>query len=155
MKKTLWLLFFLALCICIAALANHANDYTIDTWYPTLYKPPLNPPDWVFGLVWPILYLLIAISGWLIFIQKQSADRTKALFFYGLQLFCNGVWSYLFFYYKMPILGLIDLILLVIFLAICMGYAYKKIPAATYLLVPYFLWSLFALYLNGAIVYRS
>jgi tryptophan-rich sensory protein len=93
-------LLFLALCYIIAGLGSFATDTSLTPWYVELKKSNWNPPAWVFAPVWTILYFLIAIAGWLLFTAESSKKRTQALLFYFLQLTCNGIWSFLFFYFS-------------------------------------------------------
>ena len=104
--------FFLTIVIAIELCGNFFTFSSIRDWYPLLEKPFWTPPNWIFGPVWSLLYLFIAISGWFVFLAKNSSFRRKALFFYSLQLFFNFIWSYLFFYLRSPILGLFDIFIL-------------------------------------------
>jgi len=146
---------FLAICFSIATLGSFATEASLDPWYRNLVKASWNPPAWVFGPVWTILYVMIAVAGWLIFISKKSKLRKRALVFYSLQLFFNFLWSFLFFYFQNPLLGLIDIILLVVFIALTLRATWDLSRMAAYLLLPYFLWTLYALTLNGAIFYLN
>lgn len=153
-KNGLWLLVFLGLCFGIAALGSIATQHSIDTWYVTLQKASWNPPAWVFPPVWTALYTMIAISGWLIFISGKSLQRDRALLLYFLQLGLNGAWSFFFFYFQSPILSLIDIGLLVVLLEATLRITWPVSKRATYLLIPYFVWTIYALTLNAAIVYH-
>ncbi|HPO05609.1 MAG TPA: tryptophan-rich sensory protein [Candidatus Gracilibacteria bacterium] len=117
----------------------------IPSWYSTLNKPFLNPPNYIFGPVWTILYLMMGISFFLIW-QKGFAKKTGG--FFMIQLFLNGIWSFLFFGLQSPLLALIDIILLIIFLALTIFYFFQNNRLASFLLIPYFLWITFASYLN-------
>jgi len=117
----------------------------IPSWYSTLNKPFLNPPNYIFGPVWTILYLMMGISFFLIW-QKGFAKKTGG--FFMIQLFLNGIWSFLFFGLQSPLLALIDIILLIIFLALSIFYFFQNNRLASFLLIPYFLWITFASYLN-------
>jgi translocator protein len=120
-------------------------------WYANLLKPALTPPDWVFSAVWPVLYIMMALSVAVIWIKKVRKKSVYILFF--LQLFFNGAWTYCFFFRQSIILGMIDILLLNIFLVLTI-FAFKKYSRlAAGLLIPYFLWTLFASYLNIAFFY--
>ena len=153
MKKSLWLLLFLGICFVVATLGSLATYPSLDPWYIGLKKASWNPPAWVFGPVWTLLYLMIAVAGWLIFLAKKSEQRTRALTFYFIQLFLNCLWSFLFFYFQNPFLALIDIILLVIFIGLTLQATLSVSKRASLLLTPYFIWTLYAVTLNGAIVY--
>lgn len=145
------LCFFLVLCLLIEVLGGKLTDTSVATWYYTLQKPIWNPPNWLFGLVWTLLYICIAISGWLIFIKPPSKKRIKALFIYAAQLLFNLLWSFLFFFLQSPLLGLLDIALLLIFIFMTIGAFWSLSRLAAYLLIPYFAWTLYAATLNGAI----
>ena len=118
-KKT-WisLIVFILLSLAIEIIGSIWTKQTVSTWYPALVKPSWTPPSWLFGPVWSCLYIMIAVSGYLIYGAKYSHKRSIALMFYGSQLALNFIWSFLFFSLRSPILGLIDiaiLLLLIIF----------------------------------------
>lgn len=154
-NKILSLVFFLALCCFIAILGGFATGTSLDPWYRDLQKASWNPPAWVFGPVWTVLYCMIAVAGWFIYISKKSDLRNRAFFYYFVQLFLNFSWSFLFFYFQNPLLAFVDIILLVIFLWLTVKTAWDVSRMAAYLLLPYFLWTLYALTLNGAILYLN
>jgi len=113
--------------------------------YPSYIKSTLTPPDYVFGIVWPILYISIAIAGWWIWEQSLST-LIKRL--YLTQLFLNWSWTPIFFYLGQPLLALIILAALLISLALLQLQLRKETFMISLLLLPYLLWSSFALYLN-------
>ncbi len=122
----------------------------IQTWYPTLIKPPLNPPAWLFGPVWTILYLLMGVALYLIW-QSNSKDKKRALWLFAVQLILNAIWSPIFF--GAHAIGSALAIIVLMWAAIVMTILiFKKIskPAAA-LLVPYIAWVSFATYLNFAL----
>jgi translocator protein len=121
-------------------------------WYSSIKKSNLTPPNYIFGIVWPILYTLIFVS--LIVIFSKGINRLGLLFFI-LQFICNIIWSPLFFKYKKIKLALLDLILTIIFTGLTIYYFYKKSKLSAYLLVPYMIWICFALYLNLFIVINN
>ena len=152
-QKQLWISFiiFIALCFFIEVLGSFWTKETVSTWYPTLIKPSWTPPDWVFGPVWSSLYAMIAISGWLIYRSECSHKRSVALIFYGGQLALNFIWSFLFFSLRNPTLGLIDIVLLSIFICLTIIKAWPVRRLASVLLIPYLFWVLYATSLNGGI----
>lgn len=154
MKKNpiyLSLFLFIFLCFVLQIIGSLWTRETVSTWYPALIKPSWTPPDWVFGPVWTILYIMIAISGWLIYRAENSSDRTLALLFYGVQLALNFAWSFLFFSMRSPLLGLLDIILLCLFIILTITRAWKVNYIASLLLIPYLLWILYATSLNAGI----
>ncbi|MBS0625516.1 MAG: tryptophan-rich sensory protein [Verrucomicrobia bacterium] len=143
---------FTLLVLFIEFLGHKMTFVSVGDWYLTLNKPEWTPPSWLFGPVWTILYLAIAISGWLIWVKiKPSAIRRRAFYIYGAQLVANLLWSYFFFFLKSPLLGLIDIIVLVVLITINTVLFGKLYKPAGILLIPYLIWTLYALSLNLAI----
>lgn len=125
---------------------------SIPTWYATLEKPVLNPPNWIFGPVWTILYALMGIALFLIW--KKGLDRKgvkKSLYVFGIHLVLNTLWSIVFFGLQSPGLALLNIILLLGSIVLTMVLFYKISKAAMWLLVPYIIWVSFATYLNFSI----
>ena len=127
----------------------------MNDWYSELQKPPWTPPDYVFGPIWTVLYILMAASYFLIRKTKQCIKYCDALNYFFLQLFFNLMWSFIFFDMKMPLYALIDMILIIAFT--CMTYvAFSKFSkTAARLLIPYILWLGIALSLNLYIVLNN
>ena len=100
-KFSVFIFVILALIIGGLASSNTADDI----WYQALIKSPLNPPGYVFGIVWPILYLLMSISAF------RTFNETKNLFL--IQLLFNALWSWLFFAFQMPFIALLNIWLLI------------------------------------------
>jgi benzodiazapine receptor len=120
-------------------------------WYETLDKPFFNPPSWLFGPVWTILYVLIAISGWLVWRQSGfSRARGAMLLFFG-QLTLNFLWTAIFFGLRAPGLALVEI--LILWAAILLtALAFRSLSGlAAVLLLPYLAWVTFAAILNAAI----
>ena len=125
------------------ASSNTADDL----WYQALIKSPLNPPGYVFGIVWPILYLLMSISAF------RTFDETKNLFL--IQLLFNALWSWLFFAFQMPFVALLNIWLLIYLnIKINLKMLYQD-KLSGLLFIPYVLWLFFASYLNLFIVINN
>ena len=118
--------------------------------YSTINKPAFSPPSIVFPIVWTILYVLMGISSYIIY-SSDSADKTKALKIYALQLFFNFCWSILFFRYQLYLFSFLWLVILIVLICIMIKDFYKINPAAAYLQIPYLLWCIFAAFLNFSI----
>lgn len=118
--------------------------------YREIYKPPFSPPGWVFPVVWTILYILMGTAAYLIY-MSESENKRKALELYGLQLFVNGGWSFLFFRLDAYILAFVWLLLLWYLVSQTAKEFFKIDPLAAKLMVPYLAWITFAAYLNLAI----
>jgi len=149
----------LVVCFLVAALGSIFTMPAILTWYATLAKPSFAPPNWVFGPVWTILYVLMAISMYLIWMEfekakaksKKKAMTGSALQVFGIQLFLNIVWSFLFFGLKSPFYGLIGIILLWLAIVWTIIKFWKISRTAAWLLVPYIIWVSIASILNFAV----
>jgi translocator protein len=152
MNKWLVLAGFLILCLAVGGGAGYFTAQSVVTWFPTLNKPFFNPPSWVFAPVWTTLYIMMAISAWLVW-QKQNSRSALILFF--VQLALNFAWALLFFGMKSPILALIDIIAMwVAILATLL--AFRKFSTfASWLLAPYLAWVSFATILNASIVWLN
>tara|TARA_B100001057_G_scaffold114836_2_gene113296 strand:+ start:13099 stop:13557 length:459 start_codon:yes stop_codon:yes gene_type:complete len=129
----------------IGSLAS--STAATDSWYLSLNKSELNPPGYVFGIVWPILYLLMIISAVL------SYKKVFNLFI--IQLIFNAAWSWLFFRFKMPLFSLLDIFLLIGLNSYILKLMYEENKIAFILFIPYVLWITFASYLNLYIVINN
>ena len=134
--------------IFAAAIGSMASTSTgTDSWYLSLNKSELNPPTYVFGIVWPILYIFMLVSAFL------AHKKIFSLFF--VQLFFNAIWSWLFFRFQMPLVALLDIYLLIVINIYILNLMYKENKLAFFLFVPYVLWISFASYLNLFIVINN
>jgi len=153
MKNLKWLLLIgcIAFVLIIGSLSGLANAGRIEGGYEGLKKPIFNPPNYLFGPVWTVLYILMGISLYLVIKSPVSDLRTTALIIFGIQLLLNFVWTFLFFYFRMPGVAFAEILTLWIFI-IWMIFAFFRIShAAAYFNIPYFLWVSFATVLNGFI----
>ena len=118
-----------------------------DSWYLLLDKSELNPPSYIFGIVWPILYILMMVSAFL--------AHKKIFSIFITQLFFNAAWSWLFFRFQMPLLALLDIYLLIAINIYILNLMYKENKLAFFLFIPYVVWISFASYLNLFIVINN
>lgn len=152
MKKYFKLIISLLIPLMIGSLSGLFNSS--DTiWYQELIKPAFNPPGWVFGPVWTILYLMIGLAFYYIWTSEKEIKLPTI--FYSIQLCLNFVWSFLFFGLMNPLLAFVDIVLLWIFIIVTMFLFYKVSKKSTYLLIPYLLWVTFAAILNFTIYYLN
>lgn len=152
MKKVGKLVSSILLPLIIGFVASFFTQSSVDTWYQTIDKPVFNPPDWVFAPVWTLLYILIGIAFYLVWEKNFGSNKKKVLTIYFVQLFLNFLWSLLFFGLQSPILGLIEIVILWIFIFMNIKVFYKVTKPAGYLLIPYLIWVSYALLLNLSIV---
>ena len=126
-----------------------------DLWYNALNKPFLTPDGWVFAVVWPILYFLLGVALYLIIVDKTRYSKAKSYGLFAVHMALNALWTYFFFGLNLIGGGLIVLVLLIAF-TIWMMRVFRPISRAAYWLVwPYLVWMLFALYLNGSILFLN
>lgn len=139
--------------VFLAAFAGSAvTTPNISGWYQTLNKPTFNPPNYIFGPVWTLLYILMAISFYLVWNSKSSKIKKRALQVFCLQLFLNLLWSFVFFGLHQIFLSVVVIIAL-FFSILYTVILFKKISkTAAYLLIPYILWVSFASVLNICIL---
>lgn len=138
----------IAIPVITGLLAGWFTVQSVNTWYSTLNRPSFAPPNWLFGPVWMVLYLLMGISLYIIWQRAPSIQKEKALFIFGLQLFCNFIWSFLFFYLRRPAFALVDIVLLWLLIVVMIARFYRLSPLAAWLNIPYLLWVSFATALN-------
>ena len=153
MKEIKWpsLLICIAIPLVSGSLSGLAIADNISTWYSTLNKPSFNPPNYLFGPVWSVLYILMGIGLYLILQTPKSAMRTKSIVLFTVQLILNLSWSFIFFNAQSPFAALIIIGLLWIAILMMMIYFHTLSPIASYLQIPYLLWVSFASVLNAAI----
>ena len=134
--------------IFAAAIGSMASTSAgTDSWYLLLDKSVLNPPSYVFGIVWPILYILMMVSAFL--------AHKKIFSIFIIQLFFNASWSWLFFRFQMPLIALLDIYLLIAINIYILNLIYKENKLAFFLFIPYVVWISFASYLNLFIVINN
>ncbi len=135
------------LCLGGGWLTGWLTQAGVKDWYPHLIKPYGTPPNIVFPVVWTILYFLMAIS--LTLLWRSRTNRKKLAFsFFGLQLFLNFIWSWLFFYLQKPFLALVDITALWICILMTVVFFWRHTPYGSGLLIPYLIWVAYAFYLN-------
>ena len=134
--------------IFAAAIGSMAStSASTDSWYLLLNKSELNPPSYVFGIVWPILYILMMASAFL--------AHKKIFSIFIVQLFFNAAWSWLFFRFQMPLIALLDIYLLIAINIYILNLMCKESKLAFFLFIPYVAWISFASYLNLFIVINN
>jgi tryptophan-rich sensory protein len=146
------LLIAVAVPLIVAAVSGIATSRGVATWYPTLVKPPFNPPSWIFGPVWTVLYVTMGVAAFLVWRRGLDAEGVRtALLAFAIQLGLNGLWSVLFFGMRSPGWALIEIV--VLWLAI-LGtiLLFRRVdPVAAMLLLPYLAWVSFAAVLNWSL----
>jgi tryptophan-rich sensory protein len=150
-KNILALTGFFVACFSVSVIGALITMSSVETWYPALVKPSFNPPAWVFGPVWSLLYAMMAIAAWRVWLIEQSPDRNRDLMLFFVQLGLNLLWSILFFGYQQVGLALANIVILLVSIFITARLFYRCDSIAGWLLVPYILWVSFATLLNFSI----
>lgn len=151
MTDIIGLVVAIAVCLAAAGIGGYATTRSLRDWYVTLPKPSWNPPNGVFGPVWTVLYLAMAVAAWLVWRARDERDVVPALAWFAVQLALNVAWSVSFFGLRSPRAGLVVIVLLwLAILAMIVAFAPISTLAAL-VLVPYLAWVTFATALNGAI----
>jgi len=123
-----------------------------DAWYASLAKPSFNPPNWIFGPVWTVLYIMIAVAGWRIW---KVAFKSSAMVIWIVQMILNWLWTPVFFTNHAPVLALAIIVALLIAIIAFIVQARKYDKIASWLFVPYAVWVSFAALLNASIVFMN
>ena len=146
----------LALVAAVAAIGGVATSRSVGDWYDGLERAPWNPPSWVFGPAWTVLYLLMAVAAWLVAREGLGDSAVQvALTLYAIQLALNLSWSVVFFGLRRPGLGLVVIVALFIAVA-ATAIAFNAVSqTAAWMLVPYLLWVAFAASLNAWIAFAN
>ncbi|MGZ3902653.1 MAG: TspO/MBR family protein [Bacteroidia bacterium] len=151
MKNSLTFAGCLLLTLGVGFIAGIATANSINGWYLTLNKPFFNPPNYLFGPVWTLLYILMGISLYLIIKAPKSIEKPKAYILFFIQLMLNFFWSFIFFLFQSPLYASIEIIVLWLFI-ISMIIQFTKISkVAAWINIPYLAWVSFATCLSVSI----
>ena len=134
------LVVLIAVCFAAAGIGGAVTSPQIENWYPTLAKPSWNPPNWIFGPVWSVLYFCMAVAAWLVWRQNGVLAARGPLALFGIQLALNTLWSCLFFGLHGPGLAFLEVILLWATIAATTAAFWRRSIAAGLLFVPYLAW---------------
>ena len=139
----------IVICLAVGGIAGFFTANSVSGWYKDLNKPSFNPPNYLFGPVWTVLYILMGVALYFIW----TSNNKTALIFFIAQLVLNFAWSFLFFQLKNPLIAFIEiLILLVVIIATVIT---ARNSVVTYLFIPYILWVSFATILNASIYWLN
>ena len=149
-KEIQWrfLLFSIIIVVLVASVGSlFTRDAVNSDWYLD-NKPTITPPNYVFPIVWTVIYMLIVLSLYLVFVSKKSRDRKILIKWFIINLMFNLLWSVFFFGMRLPLLSFADLLLMLITIVGILTYSWKVDKKVTYIMIPYFLWVSFAGILN-------
>lgn len=153
--KTSWLKLIVSIVICQLAgiIGSLFTTPAINTWYESLNQPTFRPPNWLFGPVWLVLYLLMGISAYLVWQKGLDKKEVRtALIIFAVQLVLNSFWSIIFFGMKNLSFALAEILVLWLFIILTIFKFYQIDKRAALLLIPYLLWVSFASFLNCSIL---
>lgn len=152
MKKLILYLLPTLLCLLIGFLGSQFQSSALTEWYPLLNKSALTPPDIAFPIAWGILYICMGISLGRLLVQGKGKGIISV---WITQLIFNFLWSIFFFYFRNPLIGFVDIVVLDLLVIAYIFLAARRDRAATWLFVPYLLWLLLATYLNGYVLMNN
>jgi translocator protein len=137
---------FVGLCLLVAAVGGSMTVRAIPHWYQSLRTPPGTPPNWVFGPVWGVLYVMIGVAGWLVWRRMGAAPSLRL---WGWQLAANALWAPAFFGLHSPALAMGVILVLLLLIALTIRSFRRIHRTAAILMIPYGVWCTYAAYLNA------
>ena len=141
----------IVICFAAAGLGGLVTTPQIPNWYADLGKPTWTPPDWIFGPVWSLLYLMMAVAAWLVWREAGFAGAKWPLALFAIQLALNSLWSVLFFGFQNPGAAAIEIVILWTAILATLVAFWNRSMLAGGLLLPYLTWVSYAAVLNVAI----
>lgn len=148
-KRTLVALaIFLGLAAAVSLLGSLFTMSGQDGWYESLEQPSWDPPDWVFGPIWSVLYIAIGVAAWLVWRQRGWDGAKTPLTLWGIQLGLNLLWTAIFFGMEMPGLAVIEIVVLIVAIIATVVTFWPISKLGALLLLPYLGWVTFAAFLN-------
>lgn len=134
--------------LIVVVAAATGSMFKPGEWYFSLNKPSWTPPNWVFPVVWTLLYCMIAVAGWLVW----ELGATFSIIIWGFQLITNGMWSYIFFGMKKMRVALINIVFLIVLVVAFVFVTYPVSQLAAILFLPYLCWLGVAMLLNLRVI---
>lgn len=150
-RQVTWLVGLLVFCFAAAGIGGAATTTSVGGWYQTLAKPSWNPPDWIFGPVWTVLYFLMAVAAWAVWRRSGWPAAITPLGWFAVQLALNVGWSIIFFGLRNPGAAFVEILVLWLAIAVTLVSFVRRSAVAAWLLVPYLVWTSFAVVLNAVI----
>lgn len=148
---------FPVITLILGTIGGLLTAKKIKTWYQPLKKPKFNPPNWIFGPVWTLLYISIGFSGYIFWAEKKGffSEDSAAWFFYFFQFFLNLIWTPIFFGANYLLIAAADIILMDLCTVVNIVLFSQKNVLSGCILIPYLCWISFATYLNFSIWYLN
>ncbi|MCE2613237.1 tryptophan-rich sensory protein [Flavobacteriaceae bacterium D16] len=148
-KQAFYISISVGVCLLIGFLSGFATQSSVGDWYTTLNKPSFNPPNWIFGPVWTVLYIMMGVAAGIVWSKGFYHKWVKtALYHFGFQLLFNALWSVVFFGFQNPFWALLVILVLMMLILGTIRWFNVVSKTAAYLMIPYFLWVCFASLLN-------
>ena len=148
-KQAFYIGIAVGVCLLIGFLSGFATQSSVNDWYAALNKPSFNPPNWIFGPVWTVLYIMMGIAAGIVWSKGFYHKWVKtALYHFGFQLLFNALWSVVFFGFQSPFWALLVILVLMMLILGTIRWFNVVSRLAAYLMIPYFLWVCFASLLN-------
>ena len=147
-RSALALLAFVAACFAAALVGSAFTAPSVPEWYGSLARPSFTPPAWLFGPIWSVLYLAMAVAGWLVWRRQRESFTTLPQALFGGQLVLNVLWSILFFGLQAPGIALVEILILWAGIFATLLSFWRISTIAGWLFVPYLAWVSFAIILN-------
>lgn len=153
MKRINWGLLAISIFTPFTAgiLGSAFTTPAVQSWYQTIYRPTWNPPSWLFGPVWTLLYILMGVALYLVWSKKQTKGKNLAMSIFLVQLILNAFWSVIFFGLGNFWFAFVEIVFLWLFIVLTIAQFWKINKTASLLLLPYILWVSFAAFLNFTI----
>ena len=151
LKKYKSLIIILSITFLSSFIAGYITRLNIDPWYQTLNRLPFSPPNWIFAPVWTTLYAFMSIAIWIVYEKTKVTDQgfsKRILRIYFYHLIINFTWSFVFFYYHLIFAAFINILFLIIAIIILMVLYFPRSKISFGLMIPYFIWVMFAAVLN-------
>lgn len=144
-------LLWIGICLLAGAMGSAWTASSVGSWYPTLNKPPFNPPNGVFAPVWTTLYVMMGMAAWFVWNQRREQAINAAMIFFFVQLALNVAWSGIFFGLRSPGWAFVEIIVLWLMI-LATAFAFRRISSMAFvLMLPYLAWVSFAVILNAVI----
>ncbi len=151
-NKYLSFIIIVLITFSASAIGGVVTSIYKEPWYSQIIQPSFSPPSSVFGPVWTTLYILMSIAIWLHWISNKDKNSVKIYF---VHIFFNGTWSIVFFGFHQISLALLNLLIILFFIIWLMRIYYSNNKFSFLLMIPYLLWSSYALILNASILYLN
>lgn len=155
-RLVIYCLIGITISLFVGFVSSKITRQAIPNWYANLNKPFFSPPNWIFAPVWTTLYILMGIAlGRVWFYGRHNQNKRIAVLYFAFQLLVNGLWSLIFFGFKMPSLSMIVIIILWFLIQRSIFWFRLIDLKASFMLYPYLAWVSFAAILNGAIIFLN